>query len=287
MGNLDNFAKRFEPVDIRQQTSDFMNTSLYSLSAKKTDNNMQEREVTYYFDIIKSHRLQMQSQITDYWLENNTAVQDTINISPLIITLEGLVGEVVYAPPKSFRDEIISKINSLHPTASGFTLTSKLSVIGALIPSVDNYTQLAKNAINYTEAAYKRYKKLWDSLVNPTSKYVKSRQKQIFETFNDYWQNRVPLTVQTPYGVFERMYIQNVDLEQGETNTVSNLSVTLKQLNFAEVQYTKADKKVLDKVNSEAREPETNLGKAKSIAKTLKDKGGNYFRGMIRGLFNL
>lgn len=273
---------------LMQQTDDFVNDSLYALKVQKNE-HIQEREITYFFDVIQSHRLQMQSQITDYWLENGTTVQDTINISPLIITLSGLVGEVVYSAPHSFNDAIKDKLSSMFPSVSKFNLSNKLSSIGAIIPQVDNYTHLAQNAVNYIESSYNRYKKVWDNLTSSgTQPIQKTRQEQVFDMFNSYWKNRVALTVKTPYGIFEDMYIQNVSLEQGETNTVSQLSVTLKQLSFAEVKFTTADPTVMEKYNSSARtQTENKQGQTnKTVLKSMNDAGGDVVRN-IAGFFGV
>ena len=255
-------------------------TSLYTLQVSPDE--IVEREVVYYFDIIKSHKVQLQSQITDYWLEDSTAVQDSINISPIIINLSGLVGEVVFTPPSTFTGKIIDKLNRLFPSKSGFTLTQKLGTIVSLVPSVDNYTQIAKNAINYTEAAYNRYKKLFEQIQswrNGATSNTVPRQEQIYKQFEMFWKNKTPLMVNTPYGLFDNMYIQIVTMQQGETNTVSDISVTLKQLSFKDVTFTKAGRSVVEKYNSQAQAEVENLGASKNTAKNLKSllKGGAGF----------
>lgn len=255
-------------------------TSLYTLQVSPDE--IVEREVVYYFDIIKSHKVQLQSQITDYWLEDSTAVQDSVNLQPIIINLSGLVGEVVFTPPSTFTGKIIDKLNRLFPSKSGFTLTQKLGTIVSLVPSVDNYTQIAKNAINYTEAAYNRYKKLFEQIQswrNGTTSNTVPRQEQIYKQFEMFWKNKTPLMVNTPYGLFDNMYIQNVTMQQGETNTVSDISVTLKQLSFKDVIFTKAGRSVVEKYNSQAQAEVENLGASKNTAKNLKSllKGGAGF----------
>ena len=266
---INRFAEN-EKYDFKTQTSNYIDkninqTSLYSLQERFDD--ITERQVIYYFDVIKSHRIQLQSQITDYWLENNTAVQDTINVAPILITLSGMVGEVVFTPPTSFIDTLANKLNNRFPSNSGFTLTQKLGVISSIIPSVDNYTQLAKNAISYTESAFNRYKKLYEtvkSFKNGTASNIKSKQQQIYESFEKFQLNRTSLIVNTPYGVFENMFIQNVTMEQTDTNTVSNVTVTLKQLSFKEVEFTSADPSYKEKYNGQATSEPEKIGKTKN-----------------------
>lgn len=276
-------------TEIQRETDNYIKqTDLYTIEPSAEDklnkDYIAERQVIYYFDIIKSHRIQLQSQITDYWLENSTAVQDSINHAPIIITLSGLVGEIVYTPPTKFVDSIVDKLNAKFPQNNGFTFTEKLGTIAGIIPTVDNYTQLAKNAINYTETAYNRYKSIYDSIMdwrNGVKNNAVPRQEKVYKNLERFWSNNVPLTVKTPFGTFESMYIQNLSMEQGETNTVSDITVTLKQLSFKEVKYTKADKKVLSDLNAQAQAQTENLGENTSILIALKRMFGdkNYGKG--------
>lgn len=261
-------------------------TSLFSL--QESFDEIDERTVIYYFDILKSHRVQLQSQITDYWLENNTAVQDSINLSPLIINLTGLVGEVVYTPPQTFTGGIIDKLNKLFPSKSGFTLTQKLGTITSLIPTVDNYTQLAKNALNYSELAVSRYKKIYNQIQDWRKGTISNtipRQQQIYKQFEKFWVNKTSLIVNTPYGTFENMYIQNVTMEQGETNTVSDIAITLKQLSFSDVEFTNVKKQVLEKYNQQAQAGTENTGKAKTRTQSFLKAMGGFVNTTVNGLF--
>ena len=232
-------------------------------------------EIAMVFDTIENHGVQFSSSITDNWLENNTAVHNAITINPIQITLSGLVGEVVFTPPHTWREFITDKLNS---TKLGADFTNKLSVIPALIPDVDNYTQLAKNAVDYAENAFNHYKGIYQTIQNiwqhkeyPTQK----KQAVVLQKLMDAWKNRTQFTIQTPWKKFEKMYILNGNFTQGETNTVTNISITLKQLNFAELNHTEANKEVLDKYNSyaKAQSEAQKQGKAKSILKTWRTFG--------------
>jgi len=253
---------------ISEAIGNYVNSGV--LISDESDNN-----IALVFDIIDDHSMQFQSAITDNWLENNTAVQDAIAINPIQITLTGLVGEIVFTPPKTWREFITEKLNS---TKLGANLTQKLSVIPALLPEVDNYTQLAKNAVDYAENAFEHYKSLyetvrniWQNKENPAS----TKQQIVAQNLLTAWQNKTSFTVITPWGEFKQMYILNGNFKQAATNTVSNLTVTLKQMNFYdEIQFTGVNKAVRDKYNANPQSPEENHGltpgKNESLAKSIR-----------------
>ena len=60
------------------------------------NNSPTAQPLILYFDIIQEHSINLQSQITDNWLENNSPVNDHIANSPLIISLKGISGELIY-----------------------------------------------------------------------------------------------------------------------------------------------------------------------------------------------
>lgn len=197
---------------------------------EKEDNLSGVDDISLIFSTIESHNLNIQSTITDYWLEDQTAIQDCIGLQPIQISLSGLVGEIEYIDGSSWGDNLIAKLNHLAQEKLGYTLTDKLGVISSLIPQMDNYTQLAKNALTQVENVYKNVKgKINKFFGNRTE----LRQTQRAKWLMDVWQTKTALKVTTPFGTFRNMYILSAPIVQEQTNTVSKVSVTLKQLRFA------------------------------------------------------
>lgn len=187
-------------------------------------------DISLIFSTIESHNLNIQSNITDYWLEDHTAIQESIGLQPIQISLTGLVGEIEYTDGSSWGDNLIGKLNQLSREKLGYTLTDKLSAIGSLVPQMDNYTQLAKNALSQVENVYKNVKgKINKFFGNKTELRQTQRAKWLY----DVWQTKTALKVTTPFGTFRNMYILSAPMVQEQTNTVSKISVTLKQLRFA------------------------------------------------------
>lgn len=242
-----------------------------------SSNDTVSNNIELYFDIITEHSISVQNQITDNYLENNTAIQDHIAHSPVVISLRGLSGEAVYIPstntdPATNKDGLIKKAYNY---AGGYmsaktgisNVPEKLAVIPALLPPVDNITQLAKNAVTYVEASYNRYKKIIKNFINPLER--RNRLKIVYRDLKALRDSNASLIVKTPYETFGDMYIQSVAFRQGNENYVTDIELTLKQLQFTEVQVTGADKEVLAKYNATARAPEENHGTVQGVKKSL------------------
>ena len=208
-----------------------------SSAVSATDVNAPSNMISVYFDVLQEHSVSIQNQITDNYIENNTSIQDHIAQNPLIVSLHGLSGEVVYSAPRKALDWLYEKTNTFiqerfnsgNPMANTNLLTDKLTIIPALLPSVDNVTQTAKNTIQYVEASVERYKKIID-VQNYTNKFRETRLRQIYNDLAQLRANNTLLIVETPYQAFDNMVIQSVTLTQGNENFVTDISMTLKQI---------------------------------------------------------
>lgn len=223
-------------------------------------------QIGHYFQVATEDSITFQSQITDNYIENNTAIQDHIAINPVTITMRGYIGELVFTEPVSFWNNITGFLGGqIAKSDIATTLTTKLTPLTALLPPVDNITQAAKNTVQYVEASFDRYKKVYDQLFNSQNISHISQQEDTAEKLKQLWQNRTLVEVITPYGYYENMAIQSISLTQGNTTTQSDLSVTLKQINFATTQTTKPDTNVMSAYNAYARTQEANHGKAQGV----------------------
>lgn len=223
-----------------------------------------------YFNVIQEHSVSIQNQITDNYIENNTAVQDHIAQSPLVVSLRGLSGEVVYAPPQKALNWMYSKANgfiqdalNIDPMANQRILTDKLTAIPALLPPVDNVTQMAKNAVQYVEASVNRYLKIIKNFTDEGTK--QTRLQQIYSDLLELRANNVLLFVETPYTDFSDMAIQSITLRQGNENYITDIELTLKQINFAQTQTTKPDTERMAIYNACARTEVENCGKVQGV----------------------
>lgn len=263
-----------------------------------------KNSINYYFDIISDDSIEMINQITDNYVENNTAIQDHIGHSPLIINLSGLagVGENVFRYDPAVANQLLQEarfqsakmgygINFNNLQADSFwdlvglgsqaKELNKLSAISVLYPPVSNYIQVAKNAAELVDASISKYNNIYQSIFGKENNneqilgnFAKESNKlhQIFTELKRLRDNNIALTVTTPYGVFQNMYIQSVRLHQGNELYVTDIEITLKELRFSEVTTTSADKNVLAKYNAYAQAEMENNGKAQGVQESILHK---------------
>lgn len=247
------------------------------------DEDAPSRMLDYYFDIVTNHSLSIQNQITDNYLENNTAVADHIAHAPLTITLSGLSGDVVYKSDTATEDFIrqlnIARTNN---TIRGYEIVTKLSTATVLLPQVNNTMQVAFNKANRIISSVNRYLGIVRTFLNkndPVDYYTGVNQmhknirlREVYQKLKLLSDSHTSLWVHTPYGDFEDMYIQSITLRQENINFATDIEVTLKQLRFAEVINTKPDEKVMSMYNAQARANAENNGKTQGTRKSIAAK---------------
>ena len=89
----------------------------------------------FVFDIEREHRIELKSEITDHYIEDNSTIQDHISKAPVLITLTGYVGEIYNAPQGKVND-----VESMAKTLFAEAVKEKLTDIAALLPPFNNST---------------------------------------------------------------------------------------------------------------------------------------------------
>jgi hypothetical protein len=180
----------------------------------------------------------LESDITDHFIEDNTALQDQIALKPEVITTHGFIGELNdVAPPQ---------LQAVQAVAD------KLTVVGAYTPGLSETAllaynqafqlyQVAQNAINSAVSA-------WSTITGAGGESVigsgglasqpnQSKQQLMFQQFYGYWRNRTLFTVQTPWAVFQNMAIQRLRaIQDAETNVITDFEITFKMIRIASTQ---------------------------------------------------
>ena len=80
------------------------------------------------------------------------------------------------------------------------------------------------------------------------------------------------------------MAIQSITLHQGDQNYITDIELTLKQINFATTYTTKPDESVMAKYNAMQRTEEANHGKAPGV-EVNRDSIYNYLNGCCLQMF--
>lgn len=208
--------------------------------------------VHYFFSVLQSDELNAESDITDHYVENNTAVQDHVSLKPLEFTVRGLIGEKVY------NREVLKTTGDVE------TELDKLKPIGAFLPSVSNYAQVAINAVSYVESSVQRYKSSFDKIFK--NKTQSPLQEKVC---NELLQLRANRTLMSLYidnvGKFNNLLIKSARITQEDSIYASQLIVELKQYNSVSTQTTKADTKKYAARCGQQQAYEENLGKVQGV----------------------
>lgn len=210
----------------------------------------------------------LQSDITDHYIEDNTAIQDQIALKPEEVTTHGFIGELNNVPP--------------FPLAILQALASKLTVISAYAPVLSETALIAYNEAfllyqvgqNAIDAAVST----WSTINGSGGQSVidgnagtdgtgitkfpnQTKQQVVFQQFYGYWRQRTLFTVQTPWAVFQNMAIKSLRAVQDpETRVITDFHITFKLIRTASTQTLQNAGPVRQNRNSSQSAPLTNLG---------------------------
>jgi hypothetical protein len=207
----------------------------------------------------------LESDITDHFIEDNTAIQDQISLKPIIITTHGFVGELNDVAPLG--------LQTLQQAAQ------KLVAIGAYTPGLSATALLAYNeaafAYQTATSAASSVVASWNTLnnsgaggenvingnsnvsqANPfvgTKQGSQTIQQQYYQNFYSYWITRTLFTIQTPWAIFQNMAIRTIRaIQDAETNTITDFEISFKQMRFADTQSI-LDGTVVDSSNTQGQ----------------------------------
>lgn len=192
----------------------------------------------FLFNYYGEQTVALESDITDHYVEDNTALQDQISLKPVLITGHGFIGE----------------LNDIVPDFLKFakTIRDKLTVISAYTPGV---SVTALNAYNTAVRLYATQQlaqqaavSAWnfvaggDGVTSPingqdiTNPALASQNKQqrAFQMFYGYYRQRRLFTVQTPWAIFQNCAIKSLRaIQSEETNMISEFEIVFKPIQFA------------------------------------------------------
>lgn len=183
----------------------------------------------FIFDIFGDESVSLSSEITDHTIEDNSKIQDHITLKPKKIMLRGYVGEVVYRDTNIFSgiaqklNEKLSFLDAFAPTAA----SQAQQTITSIANKANMFVDTVKEAVNNQLGA-------WSLIEN--NPLFQTKQEQAFQYFSKLWENKVLVSVQTPFEYFENMAIESVFALQHENSKhISDFGITLKQITKAQV----------------------------------------------------
>lgn len=203
----------------------------------------------FKFHIPQQEQVKMQSDITDYYTDNGTNVQDHIARQPITITLSGLQGEYFYSV-NQFEDKLALVVPTLKlvkeflPKLSAATLqiknawqnnynenfiTSEESEFFGTEQIKHKNTILEKaRTLNGIEL-FKLFQELYK---------LKSAQTRAFLYFQALWNSNQVFTVETTWRRYDNMVIQSLQPIRDNNADITEFTITFKQINFVHSVYT-------------------------------------------------
>lgn len=210
------------------------NTQGYQSQRSQGDTSVPDKPLLFHYEGEQS--VVLQSDITDHYVENNTAIQDHWALRPEVINTHGFIGELNNVAPEEFQ-----RLKDL---------VAKTKIIGGYAPQLT-----AAAAIAYNEAAFLyqigiktagNLVSTWQSInskggltvidgsVEITKELNQTLQQQMFQNFYIYWRQRTLFTVQTPWAVFQNMAIRSLRaIQDAHTNVITDFEVSFKMIRTA------------------------------------------------------
>lgn len=179
----------------------------------------------FLFDIIGDEGVELMTDTTDHYIEDNTSIQDQAALRPEKVFVRGLVAELVLVNPK---DEQVAPASNPLPINPGFEpeLTPGATQI---LDETEETDALQDNGIESGQSLYGMYQQLASQRPNQT------RQEQVFGYFYQLWKGRQLFTVQTPWGVFTNMILELGRSEQLEdTRFRTDMTLGFKKIRVAQ-----------------------------------------------------
>lgn len=191
----------------------------------------------------------LMSDITDHYVEDNTAIQDQVALKPEEVTTHGFIGELNDVAPA-----LLAPIQAI---------ANKLTTIGAYTPGLSLSALIAYNTafqlyqvgINAAASAVSAWNTVsgnsqgGESVIGSnglSTQPNQSKQQLMFQQFYGYWRNRTLFTVQTPWAIFQNMAIKDLRaIQDAETRVITDFEVTFKMMRFASTQISVFDASVL------------------------------------------
>jgi hypothetical protein len=177
----------------------------------------------------------LESDITDHYIEDNTAIQDQIALKPETITTHGFIGELNDVAPGALA--AVKAVADKLTVISAYTPVLSATALLAYNQAFQLY-QIGQSAVNSAVAA-------WSSIGGSGGESVissqglasqpnQTKQQIAFQQFYGYWRSRTLFTVQTPWAVFQNMAIKNLRaIQDAETQTITDFEVTFKMIRTA------------------------------------------------------
>lgn len=178
----------------------------------------------FVFSVKQDDRLELSAEATDYVMEDGSVKQDHIVIKPEMITLRGLIGEVVLTTATR-TGRVMGEVQR------------RLTLVSDYLPPLDASAQkIVDNAVNSVNTLVNGIDKAITTTNNIISAVSSTPpgdtfQQQAYANLKSMWKKKQIVSVVHPWGYLTNMAIVSIVFEQSEKSKLfTDCTVTLKQL---------------------------------------------------------
>lgn len=205
----------------------------------------------FKFHIVQNEQINLESDITDHYVDSNTPVQDHIAKKPVVITVNGYQGEYFYTvhPIQTMLSKVVSTLKLVDVFKPKFSDATKQ----IKEKWQKNQETLANAKIDYGEAGLKV--PLKEKIITTGQTFndldlfkyfqnlykLKSRQTQAYYFFKALWNMGVPFSLETRWERYDNMLIQKLRPLGDNTADITDFAITFKQINITSTQVTKIE----------------------------------------------
>lgn len=182
----------------------------------------------YIFNAVGESTANLSAEITDHYVEDNSAVQDQIAIRPKRITLKGYVGELIYNSPGNA------------PTTFN-TLAQKLTSLTSFLPAITSAaTQAQQDIENPTGISFPGIlgtaSNIYGLVQNSLNSFgLTKNQQNAYNYFRALMQSKTLMGIQTPWEFMTNMAIESIVAIQPEISMwITDFSISLKEIRIAQ-----------------------------------------------------
>lgn len=180
---------------------------------------------SFLFHVKGEEMITLSSDVTDHYVENNTAIQDHVALKPEMIQVGGYIGELNNVPPKF-----------LLPLKAA---SERIQTLAPFVPALSSSALRAYNQAAQTYAVAAKAKaaavSAFSTLTGGKGDQVQTAQQEAFNKFYGWWLKRQQFTVQTPWCILSDMIIMTLRATQNEdTKMVTDFEITFKKMRFAQ-----------------------------------------------------
>ena len=222
----------------------------------------------YYFTTVTKEGFVSATTSTDHYCENGSVIQDHVVNHPFVYTLTGLIAEKYHAyqgEPESdtyvkrvetqdtlrklqtfsqfmptWSSYVYSAINTGRFVANRVTqitktvegILGKNKLTNKIRDSFENMPDGFTGVWGLNKNEYSKVKKESETLSGKKEFLIHKEQQKWAFLFDEARRKHTLFTLHCPYGVVKNMIIENIDCGQDKSWSVSNISITLKQIRF-------------------------------------------------------